>query len=445
MDNVKLDRRLGLWSVVLFGLAYMAPMIVLGTFGTLATASRGTTAMAYLVAAAAIFLTALSYCIMSRAHPVAGSAYSYARHAIGPGIGFLVGWAVLLDYIFLPMVIWLIGAAYLASAFPGVPGWVWIIGFIVLTSMINIVGIACANRVNIVLMLAQFGILAAFLALTARYVLVLDGPGGLLCVTPFFATGVPFSASVAGAAIAAYSFLGFDAVTTLTEETRNARRTMPRAILIIALGSGLIFVLAAYLTQLAHPGADFASADAAGVEIARAIGGDVFVTVFLATLVVAQFTSGLAAQASVSRLLYAMGRDQALPSLFGRLHPRWLTPVPNLLLVGTIGLGALAMDVATSASFINFGAFLGFAAVNLSVIALCLKGDRRMRALGVLACVVVPALGALCDVFLLWHLDRHARMLGLVWLMLGIVWLGWQTRGFRHAPPDMHVEREHAG
>ncbi|WP_220790402.1 APC family permease [Gluconacetobacter takamatsuzukensis] len=443
--NVKLDRTLGLWSVVLFGLAYMAPMIVLGTFGTLATASRGTTAMAYLIAAAAIFLTALSYRVMARAHPVAGSAYSYARHAIGPRIGFLIGWAVLLDYIFLPMVIWLIGAAYLASAFPGVPGWAWIVGFIVLTSAINIAGIACANRVNIVLMLAQFGVLASFLALATRYVLVLDGSGGLLCVTPFFAKGVPFSASVAGAAIAAYSFLGFDAVTTLAEETHDPRRTMPRAILVIALGSGLIFVLSAYLTQLAHPGAAFAAPDAAGVEIARAIGGDVFVMVFLITLVVAQFTSGLAAQASVGRLLYAMGRDRILPpSLFGRLHPRWLTPVPNLLLVGTVGLGALAMDVATSASFINFGAFLGFAAVNLSVIALYLKRDPHLSGLGVPAGLVVPALGTLCDLFLLWHLDRHARLLGLAWLALGIVWLGWQTRGFRRPPPDMHIDRDHA-
>ncbi|GAA4492706.1 APC family permease [Gluconacetobacter tumulicola] len=212
----------------------------------------------------------------------------------------------------------------------------------------------------------------------------------------------------------------------------------------LGLWSVVLFGLA-YMAQLAHPGADFASADAAGVEIARAIGSDVFVTVFLITLAVAQFTSGLAAQTSVGRLLYAMGRDRVLPALFGRLHPRWLTPASNLLLVGTIGLGALAMDVATSASFINFGAFLGFVAVNLSVIALYLKGDRRMRALGVLGCVVVPASGTLCDVFLLWHLDRHARMLGLGWLVLGVLWLGWQTRGFRHAPPGMPVDRDRAG
>lgn len=437
-DRVKLDRALGLWSVVLFGLAYMTPMIVFGTFGALATASQGTTAMAYLVAAAAIMLTAISYGVMARVYPVAGSAYTYARRSINSSVGFLVGWAVLLDYFFLPMVIWLIGAAYLAAAFPAVPTWVWIIGFIAVTTLVNVVGIAFANRVNLILMLVQFAVLVAFLVLAARYVIALNGPGGLVSVTPFFKTGVPFSASVAGAAIAAYSFLGFDAVSTLTEETRDARRTMPKAILLIALAGGLIFIASAYLTQLAHPGADFASVDAAASEIARAIGGDLFVTIFLATLVVAQFTSGLAAQASVGRLLYAMGRDTVLPaSFFGNLHPKWHTPILNLILVGVVGLAALTMDVTTSTSFINFGAFLAFTAVNVSVIALYLRRDRQVRPLGVLIGLVVPALAAICDLFLLWNLDENAKVLGLVWLAVGTVYLAYLTRFFQSAPPEM--------
>ncbi len=358
-DDVTLHRRLGLSAVVLFGLAYMTPMIVLGTFGALATASEGTTAMAYVLAAGAILLTAISYGVMARVYPVAGSAYTYARKSLSPSIGFLVGWAVLLDYFFLPMVIWLIGGAYLSSAFPDVPVWVWILGFIGFTTVVNLAGVHFAARVNLVLMVVQLAVLVAFMLLAARFVMAANGPGGLASVTPFFRADVPFGASVAGAAIAAYSFLGFDAISTMTEEVRDARRTMPRAIMIVALAGGAIFVLAAYVTQLAHPGTEFDSVDAAAFEIAKTIGGDLFVTIFLATLVVAQFSSGLAAQASVGRLLFAMGRDGVLPSgLFGRLHPRWRTPVFNLVLVGFVGLAALWMDVTTSTSFINFGAFL---------------------------------------------------------------------------------------
>lgn len=437
-NPVKLDRALGLWSVVLFGLAYMTPMIVFGTFGALATTSQGTTAMAYLIAAGAILLTAISYGVMARVYPVAGSAYTYARKSISPRVGFLVGWAVLLDYFFLPMVIWLIGAAYLTSAFPAIPAWMWIVGFIVLTTVVNVIGIAFANRVNLILMVVQLAILIAFVFLAARYVMAASGPGGLVSAKPFFTAGVPFSASIAGAAIAAYSFLGFDAVSTLTEETKDAKRTMPRAILITALAGGLIFVVSAYFTQLAHPGATFAAVDAAATEIARTIGGDIFVTVFLATLVVAQFTSGLASQASVGRLLYAMGRDGVLPSaFFGKLDAKWHTPLLNLVLVGLVGLLALTMDVTTSTSFINFGAFLAFTAVNVSVIALYIKGNAEVKPLGALVGIVIPALAAVCDLFLLWNLDNNAKMLGLIWLAIGVAYLAYLTRFFQVATPEM--------
>ncbi|MFW6167990.1 MAG: amino acid permease, partial [Ralstonia sp.] len=136
-EAAQLRRTLGLPSVLLFGLAYMAPMIVYGTYGVLATASHGTVALAYLLALGAVIFTAMSYGRLAGIFPVAGSAYAYTRRAFNAHVGFVVGWAVLLDYLFLPMVIWLIGAAYLTSAFPGVPAWSWVLGFIVLTTIIN--------------------------------------------------------------------------------------------------------------------------------------------------------------------------------------------------------------------------------------------------------------------------------------------------------------------
>ena len=438
MTEPHLKQSLGLGSVVLFGLAYLTPMIVLGTWGPMAATSQGTAATAYLLAAAAILLTAASYGIMSRLYPVAGSAYSYTRKSLNAHVGFLVGWAILLDYFFLPMVIWLIGTAYLTSAFPAIPGWVWILGFIFLTTLVNIAGIAVADKVNMVLMVLQFGLLILFVALAARHVMAGGGASALVSATPFTGHGVPISASIAGAALAAYSFLGFDAVSTLTEETRDPARTMPRAILIIALSGGAIFCLTAYVAQLAHPGFDFASIDSAAFEIAQDIGGDAFVTLFVAVLVTSQFAAGLAAQASVGRLLYAMGRDGVLPrGLFGRLHPKFRTPAFNLVLVGIIGLAALGLDVTTSTSFINFGAFLAFTAVNLSVIALYLRRHPGVRPGGWLQGVAVPASAALCDVYLLANLDPAARILGASWLALGILYLAVLTGFFRRRPPEM--------
>ena len=433
-----LTRTLGLRAVVLFGLAYMTPLIVLGIFGIIAETTAGAAPSAYLLALGAMLFTAYSYGRMARTYPVAGSAYTYVRRAIDSRAGFLVGWAVLLDYFFLPMVIWLIGAAYLSAQFPGVPFALWVLAFIVLTTVLNVLGIKVAQRANAVLMTFQILVLVFFVLLSVRSLVAGSGVGSLFSVTPFLNGDSTVSGIAAGAAIAAYSFLGFDAVTTLTEETRDPRRTIPRAILLVALIGGGIFVLVAYVTQLVHPGGVFADSASAAFDIAGAIGGSLFGALFLAGLVVAQFASGLAAQASVARLLFAMGRDSVLPRrVFGRVHPRFHTPVAGVLLSGLVGLVALLLDVATSTSFINFGAFTAFTAVNLSVIALFLRRRRAGERVSVLGYVVVPAVGAAVDLWLLTNLDGTAVTLGLVWLALGVVYLGVLTRGFRQAPPEV--------
>jgi amino acid transporter len=435
-----LKRTLGLPAVLLFGLAYMAPLIVYGIYGDLAKASHDTAALAYLLALIAITFTALSYGRLTRIYPVAGSAYTYTRRNFNAHVGFMIGWATLLDYFFIPMVTWLIGAAYLNSAFPLVPAWVWIVAFIVLTSAVNIVGIELAARFNIALMAVQLVVIALFVALCWRYAVAAAGPGGLALAAPFFKPEVPLSATLAGAAIAAYAYLGFDAVSTLTEETIDPRRTMPRAILWIALIGGAIFVLASYSMQLAHPGAEFQNSDSAAFEVAKAIGGDVFRTVFLTGLILAQFASGISSQASVGRLLYAMGRDRILPQkVFGYIHPRFQTPAVNIAFAGIVGLIALGLTETTSTSFVNFGAFLAFTAVNLCVVRLFVAGRRGGERIGVIAGLIFPLIGAVADLWLLVSLDRAALILGAIWFGVGLLYLCWLTRFFQRQPPSVPV------
>lgn len=434
-SSVTLRRTLSGRAVTLFGLAYLAPIIVLGTFGVLAVASNGTTASAYLLSLAVMTFTAVSYGKMSRAYPVTGSAYTYTRRSISPHLGFLVGWATLLDYFFIPMVIWLIGAAFLSSAFPAIPTWVWISSFIVITSVLNVLGIKVAASVNSALMAFQLLVLAIFVVLSLRYVALGGAP--LLSAGPWFNSATTFSGIAAGAALAAYAFLGFDAVTTLTEETIAPTRTIPRAIMFVVLVGGGLFILTAYTTQLVHPGFVFQDVDAAALDIAKTIGQQLFASVFLAGMIVAQFTAGISAQAAASRLLYAMGRDGVLPRrIFGYLHPRFQTPIFNVLLAGAVGFVALKLTVSTSTSFINFGAFMAFTFVNLSVIAMNLRERRLDNARRIANNFVAPAIGALASVWLLLNLDFPAKMLGCIWLAIGIVYLVYLTRFFRVPPPE---------
>jgi amino acid transporter len=434
---------MGLPALLLFGLAYLAPLIVLGIFGVVAQATAGATPSAYAVALVAMLFTASSYGRMAAVYPVAGSAYAYVRQAIDSRVGFLVGWAVMLDYLFLPMVIWLIGAAYLSDRFPTVPGWIWILSFIGVTTALNIVGIRIAKTANFILMAFQFLVITAFVGLSIASVVAKAGVPGLFSLTPFVNVHTSIGGISAGAAIAAYSFLGFDAVTTLTEEVTEPRKTVPRAIMLTALIGGAIFIIVAYATQLVHPGASFKDPSSAAAEIALTIGGNLFGAVFLAGLVLAQFASGIAAQAAGSRLIFAMARDGVLPRrLFGGLSRRFSTPVASIAFTGLVGLLALFMNVATSTSFINFGAFTAFTAVNISVIALYLKDRRTGAQGGVLRDLVVPAFGAAIDLWLLCKLDGNAIRLGLIWLCVGIVVLLFLTRGLRDPAPSVALDED---
>lgn len=436
----RLERGLTLWPIVLFGLAYITPFIVLTTFGVFSEVSKGTLPTAYIIAGLAMIFTALSYGKMAREFPLAGSAYTYARKTIDSRVGFMVGWAVLLDYFFLPMVVWLIGTAYLTAQFPSVPGWVFLLGFIILTTALNVLGIKLVTRINAALITFQMLILFFFLFFSLRH--VLGGSGAGFSVAPFWNSASSLGAVSSGAALCAYSFIGFDAVSTFAEEAVNPRKTIPRAILLTAATAAVIFVIVAYVAQLVHPGGVFTDSASAPLNIAKTIGGDLFGSIFLATVILAQFTAGIPIQAAGARLMFAMGRDNVLPKkAFAYVSPRFHTPVVNLVLTGVVGLIALGLSVSTSTSFINFGAFTAFAFVNISVIALFIR-QRKTHQRNWVSWVVQPLIGLAVIIWMLGHLDGKALTLGAVWVSLGFFWLLFLTKAFRVQPPEMDFSEE---
>jgi putrescine importer len=315
--------------------------------------------------------------------------------------------------------------------------------FILLTTTLNVIGIKVAANVNLLLMAMQVLVLVFFVVLSFRHVAATNGIGAMFSAAPFGNQATTVSAVAAGAAIAAYSFLGFDAITTLTEETVNPKRTIPRAIVLVTVIGGVIFVLASYAAQLVALHVATPDPNSAAFDIAAAIGGRLMSSVFLAGLVITQFASGIAAQASASRLLFAMGRDNVLPHrVFGFLHRRFATPVVNIGLIGVVGIIAIWLNPATSVLFINFGAFTAFTFVNLCVIAMAIRNGRLRGARAVLGNLVVPLIGAGVDVWLLTNLDSIAIRLGVVWLTIGIIYLAYLTRGFRRPPPEVAFTEE---
>ncbi|WP_078409489.1 APC family permease [Priestia abyssalis] len=440
----RLKQSLKLWQVVMMGLAYMTPMVVFDTFGIVSEMTKGHVPTAYMIALIGMLFTAASYGKLVRVYPTAGSAYTYTQKAINPHLGFLVGWSSLLDYLFLPMINALLTKLYLSALFPEVPSWIWVIVFVGIVTFLNLRSVKVLANFNTVFVLIQIAIMAVFVILVVRGLHNGEGTGEVLTIQPFFTDDIQLSALVAGATVLCFSFLGFDAVTTLAEETPNAVKTIPRAIFLTALWGGVIFITASFFIQLFFPDMSrFNDPEAALPEIALYVGGKLFQSIFLCTTFINTLASGMASHASVSRLLYVMGRDNVFPKKwFGYIHPKWQTPAFNAILVGIVSLSAIFLDLVMATSLINFGALIAFTFVNLSVINHFVIREKEHKTIkGFINYLVLPLIGAGL-VGVLWvNLETSSFILGLSWAAIGFCYLLYITKAFRSAPPQFEMEK----
>ena len=280
-----LKRVLGVPSLVLFGLVYMVPLTVFTTYGLVTQMTGGRVPVAYLVTLAAMVFTARSYARMAAAFPVAGSAYAYTQKTFGAPIGFVTGWSLLLDYLFLPMLNYLVIGIYMSAAIPSVPPWVWILVSIAVVTVLNIVGIVSVARANFVIIALQAVFIVVFVAMA---VVTTSGFGDVDVLAPFTGDGSIGGASpiFAGAALLCLSFLGFDAISTLSEEAKDATRSVPKAIMIATVLSGFIYFALSYVSQVVFPSNAFVDVDAGSTDVMLSAGGQ-FLNVFFTAAYVA--------------------------------------------------------------------------------------------------------------------------------------------------------------
>ena len=426
MSEVRLERKLTLVPLIIVGVAYMTPMAIFDTFGIITDVTGGRVAGAYIITTLVILLTAWSYIQMVKVYPNAGSAYTFAQKTVGPKIGFLVGWAALADYMLLPMINVLLPRIYLGPVFPSVPDWLWAFSFAVAITALNIFGLKLSVRVTALLVAIQFAICGAMIVFA-----MWATPADSFTVQPLVPLDV--TTVLAGAAVLVYSFLGFDAITTLSEDSHNPTVNIPKAVLYTALVGGGLFVAVSYFVQLQYPDVTkFDNLDGVSPQIALELGGPGFQLAFAFAAAFASLASGMASQISASRLLYVMGRDNLLPKrIFGYLSPKSQTPTFNILILGMISLIAVVTPLTVAVSLISFGALIAFSFVNLATIIhfLFIKKERGLGA--IVSYGVIPFLG-LISVAILWsHLQAMSLIGGITWLAIGIIYAGvlWRLKG----------------
>ncbi|HJU27263.1 MAG TPA: APC family permease, partial [Rhodanobacteraceae bacterium] len=306
----QLDRRLKLRHLLVYGMVFIVPIAPVAVYGFVAHASHGMVPLVYVVGVIAMFFTAMSYKQLSGEFPFAGSVYAYVRRGISPFLGFVAGWMILADYLLIPALIYAFVSSWIAGLAPGVPHWVWIVVLISINTMINLLGVRLQSQANFVLLALELAALAVFVALAVRFVFFLGGGTGGFSLAPLYQPGQLSWGFVATAtSIAALSFLGFDAISTLSEEAREPRRDVGTATVLTLLLLGGLFVLQTWLAALAHP--DYATLDdkLGFFQIAREVGGTALFALFVVVKAMATgVANALAAQSAISRILFAMGR-----------------------------------------------------------------------------------------------------------------------------------------
>ncbi|ATO32915.1 Low-affinity putrescine importer PlaP [Dickeya dianthicola] len=442
-SRVQLRKTLTLVPVVMMGLAYMQPMTLFDTFGIVSGLTDGHVATAYAFALIAILFTALSYGKLVRRFPSAGSAYTYAQKAISPTIGFMVGWSSLLDYLFMPMINILLAKIYFETLIPSIPSWIFVVLLVGFMTLSNLRGIKTVANFNSLIVVLQVAVMVAITGMVIYGVVHGEGAGTLTSSRPFWSDNAHVVPMITGATILCFSFLGFDGISSLSEETKDAGRVIPKAIFLTALLGGVIFVVVSYFLQLYFPDISrFQHPDASQPEIMLYVAGKTFQFGILIFSCVTVLASGMAAHAGVSRLMYVMGRDGVFPErFFGYVHPRWRTPALNVLLVGVIALSALSFDLVTATALINFGALVAFTFVNLSVISQFYIRERRNKTLkDTVNYLILPVMGALTVGALWLNLESTSMTLGLVWAAIGLLYLMFVTRSFRQPVPQYHED-----
>jgi putrescine importer len=420
-----LNRSLGLWAIVGLGLGYMTPTVLFDTFGIVTKQTNGVVPLTYLVALVVMIFTAISYGRMVKVFPTAGSSYTYTRETMHPRLGFMVGWAALLDYLLLPLVNALIIRLYMTSLFPSVPGWIWVVGFVAAITAMNAWSMKSTSKVNFLLVAFAVAAIGAFLVLAAVQLYHGMGQGTLFTTEPLFHSGIALPAVLSGATVVCFSFIGFDAITMYAEEARK-KSDVAKAIIITLLIGGAIFLVTGFVAQALFPNVvGFHLVDDTLPEMALKVGGRLFQMVFMAAAFAATVASALASHASVSRLLHVMGRNGVLhpKRVFATVHPKRQTPVGSVVFVGLVSLLAITPSLELISSMINFGALVAFTFVNLSVIAYFVWRRREYRTMKHVATnLVLPLVGTAMTGILWSFLHKDALIAGIVWAVIGVIY-----------------------
>lgn len=425
-----LKRVLGLTSLVIYGIILIQPTAPMPLFGATAGLAKGHVVTTIIIGMVAMLFTAISYGRMANVYPNAGSAYTYVGREIHPAMGYFIGWGMIFDYVMNPIicVIWASKASM--NFIPEIPFAAYAVFYALLFTGMNLRGIESSARTNTIIAAGLGVVILLFLGSAIRY-LWLQPAGELMHWTkPFYNPDTfSFSAVSTGASLAVLTYIGFDGISTLSEEVHNPRKNILRATVLVCLITGILASIQVYFAQMVWPETTFPDQDTAFTYVAGRAGGQWLFYVINIALLIATIGSGSGAHLGAGRLLYGMGRDNAIPQkFFAKINQRTRVPSNNIILVGAVVLiGAFTLTYPLGAQLLNFGALIAFMGVNAAAfVRYFLRGEKRT-----FGRFILPVLGFAVCFYLWFSLGLVAKIVGVCWLSCGVLYGAYKTSWFR--------------
>ncbi|WP_051348750.1 APC family permease [Peribacillus kribbensis] len=438
----QLRRVLSFKDLLIYGMVFMVPIAPMGVYGLVSNQSFGMVPLVYLVGIVAMVFTALSYSKMSREFPIAGSVYSYVQRGLNPHVGFLTGWMILVDYILAPALLYSFSGLWLNSLIPSIPAFVWVLLFIVINTAVNACGVQLAAKTNFILLGVELIALLIFIGVAVKFVFI-DGHGtGGFSLAPIFQPDhVNMKFLATATSIAALSFLGFDGISTLAEETSDPKKTVGRATIAALIILGLIFMIETYMAALIHPHYKGLNPDMGFFDIAKEAGGNfLYYLLIIVNVIAVGIANALAAQSAISRILFSMSRDKLLPgsSFLGRVHPKFQTPFNATVFVGVLSIiVAKVLSIETIIKFVNFGALTSFMLLNLTIIVYFYFKKNQRGLGGTIKNFLFPLLGFAVIAYVWSGFDKMTFYVGFGWLAAGIIVGAIKSKGYKEVPASI--------
>jgi putrescine importer len=446
-----LRRTLTLSDLILYGIIVIQPTAPMPAYGVFSNAGGGHVVTSILIAMVAMVFTAMSYGRMARVYPSAGSAYTYVGRVLHPSLGYVTGWSMTMDYILNPLICTIWSAKAMADLLSGTryqipyPGLLWPIFFAVLFTVLNLRGVQTSARINQILCAIMGAVIVAFFWYTIRYIFHLPQYPEAYFLRPFYNPETfTINRVFHGTSVAVLTYIGFDGISTLSEEVENPRRNIFLATVLVCVITGFLAAAEVYGAQLLSSQYIFGVSEVENAfsHVAAIAGGAVLTKVISLTLLVATVGSGMGSQLGAARLLYGMGRSNAIPKkFFGAIHPKTRIPANNVIFVGVIALvGAFLISYDNGAELLNFGALIAFMGVNLAALThYYIRGNDRS-----LGQLIPPVLGFIICFFIWIHLSKMAMIVGSVWMIAGIAYGAWKTKGFQSDLVNFDVPADQA-